>query len=55
MTNHSSKILVIESPNKVKTIKKYLTDDYEIVATVGHIRDLPKYTLGFNTEDFVPK
>ncbi|MDC4163580.1 type I DNA topoisomerase [Mycoplasma bradburyae] len=55
MANECSKILIIESPNKIKTLKKYLSDEYDIVATVGHIRDLPKYTLGFNTEDFVPK
>ncbi|QZX49073.1 type I DNA topoisomerase [Mycoplasma sp. E35C] len=55
MAVENSKILVIESPNKIKTLKKYLSDDYDIVATVGHIRDLPKYTLGFNLEDFTPK
>lgn len=34
-------LVVIESPNKEKTIKKYLGNDYEIIATVGHIRDIP--------------
>jgi len=34
-------LVVIESPNKEKTIKKYLGSDYEIIATVGHIRDIP--------------
>ena len=36
-----SNLVVIESPNKENTIRKYLGNDYEIIATVGHIRDIP--------------
>ena len=38
----SKKLLIVESPAKAKTIGKYLGDEYEVVASVGHIRDLPK-------------
>ena len=48
-------LLLIESPNKVETIKKYLGKDYEVLATKGHIRDLPEKTLAVNVEhDFQP-
>ena len=45
-----SKLLIIESPNKIKSIKKYLGSDYEVMATKGHIRDLPKSKLGVDIE-----
>lgn len=38
----SKKLVIVESPAKAKTIGKYLGDDYEVLASVGHIRDLPK-------------
>lgn len=41
-----AKLLIVESPAKAKTIKKYLGNDYEVVASMGHIRDLPKSKLG---------
>ena len=41
-----SKLVIVESPAKAKTIKKYLGSDYEVVASMGHIRDLPKSKLG---------
>ena len=36
------KLLVVESPAKAKTIEKYLGEEYKVVASVGHIRDIPK-------------
>ncbi len=52
-----SKILVIvESPSKAKTIGKYLGSRYKVVASVGHVRDLPKSKLGIDIEnDFEPQ
>lgn len=50
-----SKLLVIESPNKIKTLQKYLPSDFEIVATIGHIRDLSKFGYGFDQETMEPK
>ena len=44
-------LIIVESPTKVKTIKKYLGDQYAIVATVGHIRDLPEKEMGIDVED----
>ena len=38
----SRKLVIVESPAKAKTIGKYLGDNYEVLASVGHIRDLPK-------------
>ena len=49
-------LVIVESPAKVKTIKKFLGSNYEVVASQGHVRDLPKSTLGIDTEhDFEPK
>lgn len=41
-----NKLLIVESPAKAKTIKKYLNNEYEVKASVGHIRDLPKSSKG---------
>jgi len=49
-------LLVVESPTKVKTLKKYLGKDYNIAATVGHLRDLPQKEMGIDVENgFKPK
>lgn len=48
------KLLIIESPNKIKTLRQYLGSEFEIIATIGHIRDLSQYGMGFNA-DFEPK
>ena len=49
-------LVIVESPAKVKTIKKFLGSNYEVVASNGHVRDLPKSTLGIDVEhDFEPK
>lgn len=51
-----SKLVIVESPTKVKSIKKYLGSDYEVMASMGHIRDLPKSRLGVDIEhDFAPQ
>ena len=50
------KLLIVESPSKAETIKKYLGKDYKVMASVGHIIDLPKSQLGVDIEDdFKPK
>jgi DNA topoisomerase-1 len=41
----------VESPTKIRTIKKYLGSDYNVVATVGHIKDLPPKEIGIDIED----
>ena len=49
--NNVSNLVIVESPAKAKTIKKYLGKDYEVVASVGHIRDLPKSRLGVDVDN----
>ena len=49
-------LVIVESPAKVKTIKKFLGTNYEVVASNGHVRDLPKSQLGIDVEhDYEPK
>ncbi|MEZ4528422.1 MAG: type I DNA topoisomerase [Desulfobacterales bacterium] len=47
----SKGLVVVESPTKVKTVKKYLGNDYQVAATVGHIKDLPSKELGIEIDN----
>lgn len=49
-------LVIVESPAKVKTIKKFLGTNYEVLASNGHVRDMPKSQLGFDAaNDYEPK
>ena len=49
-------LVIVESPAKVKTIKKFLGSSYTVAASQGHVRDLPKSQLGIDIEhDYEPK
>ena len=51
-----SNLVIVESPAKAKTIKKYLGDDYEVVASMGHVRDLPSARLSVDiANNFEPR
>ena len=52
----ANSLVIVESPAKVKTIKKFLGSTYEVDASNGHVRDLPKSQLGIDVEnDYEPK
>ena len=52
----AKKLVIVESPAKVKTIKKFLGSNYSVVASMGHVRDLPKSKMGIDIENgFEPK
>ena len=52
----ANNLVIVESPTKVKTVKKFLGSGYEVLASNGHVRDLPKSSLGIDIEhDFEPK
>ena len=49
-------LVIVESPTKVRTIKRYLGSDYDVKASVGHVKDLPRKRLGVNKDkDFTPE
>lgn len=51
-----AKLVIVESPSKAKTIQKYLGPGYEVIASMGHVRDLPKARLSVDVKDsFKPK
>ena len=51
-----SDLVILESPSKAKTIQKYLGNGYEVIASMGHVRDLPKARLSVDVKDnFAPK
>lgn len=51
-----AKLVIVESPSKAKTIQKYLGNGYEVIASMGHVRDLPKSRLSVDVKnDFTPK
>ncbi len=55
-TAKKNSLLIVESPTKVKAIKKFLGSGYEVAASNGHVRDLPKSAMGVDIEhDFEPK
>ena len=52
----ADRLIIVESPAKANTIKKFLGGNTKVVASMGHIRDLPKSKLGVNIEnDFEPE
>lgn len=52
----SKNLVIVESPAKAKTIKKFLGSNYEVIASNGHVRDLPKSQMGIDVQnDFEPK
>lgn len=46
-----AKLVIVESPSKIKSVKKYLGSGYNVMASMGHVRDLPKSKLGVKIED----
>src|SRR3989338_5557450 len=52
----SKKLVIVESPTKARTLSRFLGDDYQIEASMGHVRDLPKSKLGVDTnKNFEPQ
>ncbi|MBO5721847.1 MAG: hypothetical protein J6S19_01915, partial [Lentisphaeria bacterium] len=55
MTKNGKKLLIVESPTKARTITRMVGNEFNIMASMGHIRDLPENELGVDIEhDFAP-
>ena len=55
MPTRKKNLVIVESPAKAKTIEKYLGRSYHVIASKGHIRDLPKSQMGVDIEhDYQP-
>src|SRR5690349_7408709 len=55
-TKSNGRLVIVESPAKARTIERYLGSGYSVTASMGHIRDLPKSTMGVDLEhDFTPR
>lgn len=50
ITPHMANLVIVESPAKAATIKGYLGSNYKVIASKGHIRDLPKSSMGVDIE-----
>src|SRR3990172_11514477 len=56
MRKSSKSLVIVESPSKAKTLNKYLGKNYTVLASVGHVIDLPKSKFGVDVEhDFLPQ
>ena len=56
MSKQNPDLVIVESPSKAKTIGKYLGPEFQVKACMGHLRDLPKSTMGVDLEhDFTPE
>ena len=56
MAKAKTDLVIVESPAKARTIEKYLGNHYQVVASMGHLRDLPKSTMGVDIDgDFTPQ
>ena len=53
MAKKAENLVIVESPSKAKTIGKYLGEDYQVKACMGHLRDLPKSTMGVDIDNVV--
>ena len=52
---NAQNLVIVESPSKAKTIGKYLGSNYIVKASMGHLRDLPKSTMGVDLDAFEPE